>query len=310
MTTMRDESGFTLIELLVAMSLTVVMIGATVSAFVTFNTNERVNRKQNDAQDQARQGVERLSRQLRNLASPLDRTPRAIDLAEPDDLVFQTVSNAAKPAGSLNDRNIMRVRYCLSNTVQGRETLWRGEQTWTSAAPPVAFPETASCPGPWANKTVVAENIVTRSNSDHVFSYTPSSVDLTAIRAIQTELFVDVTPGTDSPAASRLASGVFLRNQNRVPVASCSAVFAGTGQQVVLNGSGSSDPEGRNIVKYQWFRSMSDATAANADSRVLVSGVVGRWTAPSPGNYTLVLKVTDVGGLAGFGECNSVVVPT
>ena len=300
-----------MIELLVAMSLSLVVIGATTSAFVSFNTNERINRRQNDAQDQARQTVERVSRQLRNLASPLDRTPRAIDHAQPFDLVFQTIDNVDPPAGSQNSRNVMRVRYCLSPTgTDGTEKLYRQQMKWTVATPPAFNPAwVSSCPnGSWNTQMVVAENVVSRTEGNQIFSYTPSNADLTAIKAIQPELYVDVTPGSKSPPATRLASGVFLRNQNRAPVANCSAVVSGASSQIVLNGSGSSDPEGRNIVSYAWFRNMADATAGTPNTLAIASGVVGRWTAPGPGSYALVLRVTDVGGLTGFSTCNTVTV--
>ena len=71
----QEQAGFTLIELLISMSLITVVVMATISAFVSFNRNERVNRLQNESQDTARLTMERLSSQLRNLASPNDFTP-------------------------------------------------------------------------------------------------------------------------------------------------------------------------------------------------------------------------------------------
>ena len=78
----RDETGFTLIELLISMILVTVVMMATIQAFVSFNRNERVNRLQNESQDEARLTMERLTSQLRNLASPNDFSPKAVEKAE------------------------------------------------------------------------------------------------------------------------------------------------------------------------------------------------------------------------------------
>ena len=296
---LKDNRGFTLVELLTTMSLMIVVIGATTSAFVAFNNNERVNRLHNESNDQARTAVERVSRQLRNLASPIDNFPRAVELAEDYDMVFRTVDDTPRPAGSLNERNIKRVRYCLSPEVGGSSELWMQEQKWVTADPPASYPSTASCPsGAWGNKAVVAQDIVSRAKKDPVFSYTPTGALLTDIQAVQSELFVDVTPGSKAPAATRLASGVFLRNQNRAPVASCSAVATGNGNQIVLNGSASEDPEGRNIIKYEWL----------LDGKVVDDGVVAIYTAQTPGVYSFQLRVTDYGGLTGVQNCDKAVV--
>ena len=110
MSRVAGERGHTLMELLVAMSLLSVVLGAVTSAFVAFNKNERVNEKQNESQDEARNGIERVSRQLRNLASPKDNDPAAIDYASDYDIVFRTV-DSSKAGGSSNDRNVNSVRY-------------------------------------------------------------------------------------------------------------------------------------------------------------------------------------------------------
>jgi prepilin-type N-terminal cleavage/methylation domain-containing protein len=45
----RGDAGFTLIELLISMSLITIVMMATITAFVSFNHNERVNRLQNES---------------------------------------------------------------------------------------------------------------------------------------------------------------------------------------------------------------------------------------------------------------------
>ena len=67
-----------------------------------------------DNQDRTRQGIDRIVRELRNLASPTQEKPEAVDLAGAYDLVFQTI-DALGPNSGLNAANVMRVRYCLSS---------------------------------------------------------------------------------------------------------------------------------------------------------------------------------------------------
>jgi prepilin-type N-terminal cleavage/methylation domain-containing protein len=300
----RGQEGFTLVELLIAMSLITVVVMATISAFVSFNRNERVNRLQNESQDEARLTVERLSSQLRNLASPTDNVPESVEKATPYDLVFLTV-DAVKPVGSANARNIKRVRYCVGDVVDGKAPLIKQQQTWQVVNPPPSF-STTGCPNAgWGNSTEVAEDVVNTAQETPVpmFTYSPVSTPLNQISAIRANLMVDWNPG-ESPAASTLASGAFLRNQNRAPTAACTVTYAGTGRQVALNGSGSQDPEGFNLKAYEWY--------ADGGATKVATGVVGVWNAPTSGTHTLKLHVLDQGGLTAEANCEptaGVVVP-
>jgi prepilin-type N-terminal cleavage/methylation domain-containing protein len=300
----RGQAGFTLIELLVSMSLITFVVMATITAFVGFNRNERVNRIQNESQDEARLTMERLTSQLRNLASPLDRVPKSVQKAEPYDLVFLTV-DAIKPLGSLNARNIKRVRYCLGDPVNGKASLIRQQQVWQAVDPPPPF-STSGCPnGAWVDEdgnlsaTVVAEAVVNTAQATPVpvFSFSPGPAPLDDITAIRADLMVDVNPGK-SPVAATLSSGVFLRNQNRRPVASCTAKHA-NGLLIALNGSGSEDPEGFNLKRYTW---VIDGDTANP-----IEGVVLNWTATTTGHHTFELTVEDQGGLTDTFTCEATI---
>jgi len=296
----RAQEGFTLIELLVAMSLITVVVMATMTAFVSFNKNERINRIHNEATDEARLTIERLSSQLRNLASPKDNHPEAVEKAEPFDLVFLTV-DAVKPADSVNARNIKRVRYCVGDVSGGKAPLIRQQQTWKDPDPPPSY-STSGCPNAtWNNSTVVASDVINTAEATPVpvFTYTPDATPVTEISAIRSQLMVDTNPGV-LPRAVSLASGVFLRNQNRVPTASCTAQASGTGKQIAMNGSASNDPEGFNLKEFAWFANGTAITKAG----VPVKGVVALWDAPSNGTYDISLKVTDQGGLTGTASCN------
>lgn len=298
----RGEAGFTLIELLISMILVTVVMMATIEAFVSFNHNERVNRIQNESQDEARLTMERLTSQLRNLASPNDFSPKSVEKAEPNDIVFLTV-DAVKPIGSLNARNIKRVRYCIGNVSGGKAPLIKQEQTWQVQNPPPPF-STAGCPNAsWGNSVEVAQDIVNTAQSPTVpvFSYEPGPAPLDGITAIHADFMVDWNPGK-SPTASDLRSGVFLRNQNRAPTAKCTALYAGTGRKVSLNGSGSEDPEGFNLKEYKWYADGSTTDPPDA------TGVVALWEAPTSGKHTLRLAVKDQGDLPAEATCE-VTVP-
>jgi prepilin-type N-terminal cleavage/methylation domain-containing protein len=296
----RGQAGFTLIELLISMSLITFVVMATISAFVSFNRNERVNRLQNESQDEARLTMERLSGQLRNLASPNDNVRESVQKADPFDLVFLTV-DAVKPVGSLNARNIKRVRYCVGEAVDGKAPLIKQQQTWEVVDPPPSF-STDGCPNAsWGNDTIVAHDVVntTQATPVPVFTFTPGSTPLADVTAIRADLLVDVNPGK-APTAVDLTSGVFLRNQNRSPIASCTAKSSGTGFQIALNGSASEDPEGFNMKKYIWYADGDDDTP-------VAEGVVAIWAAPSSGTHTFELHVEDQGGLTDTATCEATI---
>jgi prepilin-type N-terminal cleavage/methylation domain-containing protein len=307
MNSARGQQGMTLIELLMAMAIITVVVMATISAFIAFHKNERVNRLANESQDQARLTLERLSSQLRNLASPHDNVPQAVEKAEPYDLVFLTV-DAVKPVGSENARNIKRVRYCVTPVASGKASLIRQQQTWEVVNPPPSF-STASCSstgaGGWQKTQVVASDVVNTALSppSPIFKYTPGPAPLADISAITADLTVDVNPGA-SPAAVSLGTGVFLRNQNRKPVASCTTpVPTGTNHQVALNGSGSADPEGFNLKDYYWY-----VDGKSTDLEPDLTGVVAVWTGTA-GAHSFVLKVIDQGLLTSTVDCGTVNVP-
>ena len=306
MKTHRGQEGYSLIELLVAMSVITFVVMATISAFVAFHKNERVNRLVNESQDQARLTLERMASQLRNLASPTDYVPASVEKAEPYDLVFLTV-DAVKPVGSLNARNVKRVRYCVGPVVNGKAPLIRQEQTWQAVDPPPSYATTtcsSSGAGGWEKTQIAASDVVNTAQSPAVpiFEYTPGPTPVTSITAIRADLYVDVNPG-QSPQAVNLNTGVFLRNQNRLPVASCTTpIYTGTGKQVALNGSGSQDPEGFSMKEYRWYLDGSTTPLTNP------KGVVGIWNGSS-GSHSFALEVVDQGGLSAKTNCGSVVVP-
>jgi type II secretory pathway pseudopilin PulG len=275
------ERGFTLIETLVAATMMVGVMGAALTTLTEFSATTRTADAQNDAQQEARRAVGALSQELRNLASPTNELPQAVEKAAASELVFQSVG-AARPDGSLNTRNTIRIRYCLDSA---SATLWRQEQTWTTDVPP-AMPDTAACPaapasGGWTEARAAATNV--RNGARAVFAY--NAAGLNDITEIRMKLWVDPDLAA-RPGETALETVVFLRNQNRSPTASFT--LAPSGSQILLNGSGSSDPEGR-ALEYLWYD--------NDGAAPVGEGIVFTYAPSEPGSHSIKLKVEDPAGL-------------
>jgi type II secretory pathway component PulJ len=294
----RDERGsMSLPELLVAMSIFAAVLGATLFTFMTFDTLDRRTVDRTASQDSARTSVDRLVRDLRNLASPTIAVPQAVDRATDYDLVFQTVDSNGPNAGA-NAANIKRVRWCLDQSTPADEKLYVQGQTWTTQATP-AMPDTSACPGSgWTTTTVMASNLTNTYNGQAraLFSYNSST--LTMINAVHVDLYSDINP-VQRPSETHLTSGVFLRNQNQVPIASFTKALSGT-TSIVLNGSASYDPEGQSL-RYVWWDNGSKIT--NGD------GIVYTYPVTPGSSHSLQLHVFDPGGLEGVSATQTLNVP-
>jgi hypothetical protein len=150
----------------------------------------------------------------------------------------------------------MRVRFCLD--AGGR--LHRQAQTWTTAAPPAA-PAGTDCPAAgWSGDYVVATNVDNVRRGVPLFMYDSTALD--AVTRIGVNLWIDADP-TRSPSAAHLTTSVFLRNQNRAPVASFTATP--TAQGILLNGSASADPEDAPLT-YCWYDAAAPVVPAASGS--------------------------------------------
>jgi type II secretory pathway pseudopilin PulG len=266
----------TLVELLLAATLMLIVLGATLTTFNTFERKSRDNQNLNEAQDQARRGLDLMARDLRNLASPTPLLPLAVDVALPQDLIFQS-EGKTKPAGSLNAQNTTRVRYCVNST---SKILFRQIQTWTTAANPAIPGGVCGVAGGWNSTMPVAADVV--NGARPLFTYNAVAHD--EITEVSAQLFVDTTP-TRLPAEVDLQTSVFLRNQNRAPTAAFSAVSM-PGGGVFLNASESTDPEEKALTFEWWDASLTPAKKVG-------EGIVYTYPAPSPGNRQMYLVVRD-----------------
>ena len=286
---LTEERGeVTLTSLLVAIIVSMFVLGSTLSIFEMFVVEEAKTNERNDMQDRARIAIDRLAREMRNLASPTHEHPEAVDRATATDIIFQTVDSNGPNAG-LNTANVKRMRYCVDPTPVSNGRMYVQEQTWTTEAAP-AVPSSATCPGPgWGSEVQVAERITNGYGGQNrpIFSF--NSAVLTEISSIHVDLYLDTDP-LKSPPETHLTTGVFLRNQNRVPTAD----FTGTRQgaaQVVLNGSLSTDPEG-HALSYVWWDCTSPPCIKVGDGITFTYDTVS-----SP--RTIQLKVFDPAGLEG-----------
>jgi len=259
---LNGERGVTLVELLVVITVSFGVLTATLTTFDGFIRADRDNNDRNDTAEVARNALDVQARQLRNLAKRVSSP--VIDTVGPYDLIFQT-----------NDPARTWVRYCLAtsspaSTDRGR--LWVGERAVPSAATPT--PMTAemrsACPGTgWSATRVVTDHVTNRrAGMDRpLFSYTCSAgtactADPTRydqVIALTAQTILDTTPG-EGPTELRVASSVYLRNQNQPPVASFQATPTAS-RTVMLNASGSTDFEGRTLA-YFWFKQSMPATAS------------------------------------------------
>jgi prepilin-type N-terminal cleavage/methylation domain-containing protein len=281
---LADQRGMTLVELLVGMIISLLVMGGALTTFDGFNRAESRNDERNDTTEVARNALDIQARQLRNLAKRLSSP--VIDTLGPYDLIFQT-----------SDPSRTWVRYCLDTATPPATTerarLWTSELAVASSstATPVTAAMRATCPGTgWTTTQVVADYVTNRrSGTDRpMFAYTctvgtactASTATYDQVVGITAQLVVDTTPGYNAPELSVISS-VYLRNQNQAPVANFVATPT-LPKTVLLNGSGSSDYEGRTLTLW-WFKGTMptdiqcdnpNITVNVAEQRILWGGVL------------------------------------
>jgi type II secretory pathway pseudopilin PulG len=273
---LRREDGMSLVEVLIVSILMLIVMGATLTTFNNFERGARDNQNLNEAQDGARRALDLMARDLRNLASPTPLLPLAVDLKDPQDLIFQS-EGKVKPAGSLNAQNTTRVRYCLNTT---SKILFRQIQTWTTAVAPGIPTSACGANGGWTSTMAVATDVT--NGTRPVFTY--NSTDNDKVTEVTSQVWVDTTP-TRNPVEVDLQTSVFLRNQNRAPTAAFSAVSMPNGA-IFLNASESTDPEEKALT-FEWY------DASLTPETKVGEGIVFTYPAPTPGNRQMYLIVRD-----------------
>jgi hypothetical protein len=289
----RGQAGLSLVELLVAASLMLVILIAVLGSFDGFGAVKERVVKLNESEGAVRLAIGQIVRQLRNVAGE-STNPSLVERAGATDVIVQSIDPAGPNAGQ-NVTNVRRVRFCLDASTPSSATLWQATQSWTTASPP-AMPTTTACPGTgWPATSALVRNITNFRDGLNrpLFSY--DSATLATITRVAIALWMDPTPGT-GPAERTLASGVYLRNQNRAPTASFTATPIAN-QHVILNGAASEDPDGQYLV-YDWY----------AGGVPIGRGTVLDYAAPSPGQVSFTLTVADTGGLSASAPAQVVTV--
>jgi type II secretory pathway pseudopilin PulG len=299
---LSGERGFTLVELLVGISMGIVVMIAITTVLINYQQDASRSQRQADAQDRARVAIDRVVRELRNVAS--SRTnPTLIESASPYDLTFQTVGTAS----ASNPQGITRVRYCLpADPAPGSastEVLTAQTETWTTSTVPPnpwaptggVYPACPSSPSAPAGATISTAQVAAKVMNRYAglarpaFTYVYGTAgNVGSITSVGVELFVDADPN-QAPAETSLRSSAFLRNQNQVPVASFTWTPTGGGH-VLLNAGGSSDADGSSLT-FSWTN-----VTAGANNQFASTGFYD-W-APGAGTYSVQLTVSDPGGLS------------
>jgi type II secretory pathway pseudopilin PulG len=257
--TLRREGGFTMIELLLVCVTSLIIFGASVTAWSSVYGSNRSLERQQDNAEAARVALDRASRQLRNLANPTVNAITTIDRAQDYDFIFQT-----------SDPSKTWVRYCLQDT--GGGTSVNNAKLWESeSAAAISGPMRSSCPGNgWTRQTAVVSGVTNEAGGvdRNVFEYEcsvaspvtcpASTAEYAKIVNVGLSLWVD-SDRTDRVSELSVATSVFLRNQNEGPTALATWSKIAT-RQVLLNGSGSTDPEGRTL-EYFWFEDTAPTAA-------------------------------------------------
>ena len=128
-----------MVELLVTIVLAGLVFGATLTVLEVFQSDARSDQLRNENQDNARNAVDRLARQLRNVVSPSTEKAGALLQAQPYEVAFQTIDSSKAPVGK-NVSGAMLVRYCLDDSkVAGHHWYYiGGDKTSFTALDPAA----------------------------------------------------------------------------------------------------------------------------------------------------------------------------
>jgi prepilin-type N-terminal cleavage/methylation domain-containing protein len=187
---LRDERGFSLVELMMAMTISIVLLLATLQALDTFGSTSARESRVSDANDQARRTMDRIVHDIRNGAG--------VVRAGPNDLVYSVKDSLTVTRYA---------RYCLDSS-----SGLRGEQSTTSPDPGTNCPSTASG---WSGDKITTM-ASTNSVSNPLFRY--DSATAAVARSIGLTFSLDASGGGRS-AGSTLRASAFLRSQNeRAPV--------------------------------------------------------------------------------------------
>jgi hypothetical protein len=292
-----DEDAFTIVELLVAAAIGLFLLGGVLTVMTNFFRDSRSNQIRNEAQDNARTVIDRISRELRSAVAPSVGSA-LLEEQDPYGIVFREATTIAPYQ--------VRIRYCLDQN----NTLWRQTQTLETASDPL--PDTSVCPSSaWTSQYVElgncsapptacaqATNRVGGDTTRPLFTPIPTGATGSQIKGLEVSLYVDENQSPDTePPATHLTSGIDLRNNVAAPTAqfTLSPTPVTHTTPIQLNASLSTDPQGQ-VLGYQWYTTGSCPTpSVTPFSTVQSPPPQGPFAVGT--NITYLLVVTDTAGL-------------
>ena len=294
MSRLRSQDGFTLIELLVAISLATIILGAVVTAFVTFLDQSAKSDRRANSQDAARQGMDVIATELRSAMATSQSNNQPIeDLRDYSLTYLEPTANSAPQANPLG---LQHVRYCLSISDTVPATLWRETAPYNNnskSTPPASG--TATCPSSaWTTHTAIANDIVNQLQTPAVPFFVATTDASGTITDVGLRGYVSIDPAKDKPVTIR--SAVTLRNLNHKPTAAISCA-GGSNGHVICDASGSTDQDGQTLT-FAW--TVDGVAQSESSYRLDKSGLV------SGSSHTFVVTATDSGGLSQSAQTTAV----
>jgi prepilin-type N-terminal cleavage/methylation domain-containing protein len=190
----RSQAGFTLVETLVAMVMAGVVLGATLTALEVFQRTNAADIKRNEQQDNVRNAIDSMTRQLLNVVAPNPESAATLEEAEPYSITFRTVNSA-------EDKKMLRVRYCLNTATR---VLWYQSKTWVSTENPnpVSAPSGTTCPdvskSDWEQTRQLATNVTDFAIGKKLFEYGPPGASVSSkITSVVPRIFQEINPGKE-----------------------------------------------------------------------------------------------------------------
>ena len=283
---LRSQHGFTLIEVLVTMAITTIVFGATLSVLDVFQRDNVIDQQRNEVQDNARNAIDQIARQLRNVAAPNAGSAGALLTTKKYSMIFDTIDSTSGYAWGENKSHTMMFRYCLNNSNPENEVLWVQVRRWNTAAGPET-PTPTGCPdlgGFWESNRQLVQHVTNRIGAEArpMFEYSAATAPQTA--SVEIKMYLNLNPAVKHPGETVLATGVGLRNANRPPIAAFT--LTRIGKFVRLDASASYDPDGLALT-YKWS---IDGTAISSIAQVAE-------VEESVASHTYQLEVVDPGGL-------------
>jgi Tfp pilus assembly protein PilW len=284
MRTWRREDGFMLTELLVASVMTIVVLTTVAGVFAAFSNQQRRDERQNQAEDTARQVLDRIAVDLRSAASPGAVGNQPVELHSSYDIVYLVPSASASLTN--NPRGLVHVRYCLDASNPQNEALWMQTLAYDSVNQP-SPPSASSCPSAsYSTQQLVATNLVNQAASPATPLFTTPTDPSGYVTDVNLHALVDANTTKDPPATD-LQSSVTLRNLNHPPTAALTCQAASNGH-ALCDASASVDPDGQTLT-FSW--KMDGGALTNTSYSLDQAGLASRST------HTFMVTVTDSSGV-------------